>query len=112
MKDKAAGERSTAGDGAERNSPKLAIKTSGIWEFVYLYLEVLRYLGVNCGDKEFYRLFGRLEDYVYGKIKLPECEVLDEYYVYEVKFNDSKTEAGKNREYKEGVEEYFRWIKH
>lgn len=72
------------------------IKTSSMWEFVYRYLEVLQHMGAKC-DKGFYRRYVQLTDYVYSKIKLPDCEISDEYYVYEVTMDDGET-ASKNNE--------------
>ena len=67
----------------ESTGKNVCIKINSMLEFAYMYLEMLRNVGIKC-DKEFYRRYENLMEYVYGKIELPECEILDEYHVYEV----------------------------
>ncbi len=77
-------EKNKTAQSNEKSTPNVCIKINSMLEFAYMYLEMLRNVGIKC-DKEFYRRYENLMEYVYGKIELPECEILDEYHVYEVK---------------------------
>ena len=89
--------------------PKIGIKTSSTWEFVFRYLDVLRNIGAKC-DEGFYQRYEQLMDYVCSKIVLPDCEVLEEYHVYVVTMNGNETASKFNEEeYQKCDNKYIKW---
>lgn len=67
----------------QKTGSKILVKTDSIWEFVYMYLDLLKHIGAKY-DKGFYRRYEQLTNYVAEKFDLPRCKILDEYHVYEV----------------------------
>lgn len=115
MKNKTATEQEPINDGeqtkqtkATPNAPKIGIKSSSMWEFVYRYLDLVQNIGAKY-DREFYHRYKQLVDYVYSKIALPDCEILDEYHIYEVTLNETSESVEEKYEYEETVVKYFQW---
>ena len=62
----------------------IKIKQSPFWNFAYLYLQMLEEFTVLMEDKEFYRLYNQLLEYVQSKIELSHPgDIIDEYVIIE-----------------------------
>ena len=77
---------------SEPNISKVFIKSDCMWEFTYRFIKLLEHIGVRY-DAEFYRRYSHLLDYVYSKLALPDCDISDEYHVYEIIMNKTEAES-------------------